>query len=660
MSSPNRRDSSRALRAIPKTSHFDAAATQLDPRPPRFFDDEPRRNEIPSFVTPVRSASRRPTADRSAAPARGPAPSTTPPNVIPFTKPRAIAAIAASNPGAVMTMTPAAAVAPTKAMTSPPPHSAPPMHLDSSWSPAGASSSSSVSADRLATGWTPPHAVKAIAQPASARAPSISTAWPAASTAAPAHAAAQSAQYAHAHAHAAPAAAARHAAPVHAAPAHAASVHAAPVHAAPAPAFAPAAPVFAAPAAPPPVVTTRPASQMSIAVPVPGVPGVPGVPAAPAEPQAKWTEYDQLGLGQPKLKLPKLKLPKLSSQQTAKLIVNAYKLLGFGILTIIVIVLVGYIASSAFYYFSESWIVPMAISPTDEKVVSLQAQLAEQQTARDRIADDLQQAERTIVAQQTFQAEFAKAIRSDLEGRKLALSRIRELATAAARTRTAIKNQNAAYANASRQRMAQEYAAGLIDRTAMLSGKYQLAQITSSNLTLAERQAEFETRAAELEAQTRSLDAILTNAQGSGGAALSYEVLRIKQEYEASRLDLAKSTESLTTLKAALARQDKIVSALQQSAYLRAARDGSQVAFVPYDNLSNVSKGASLYGCKLGMVFCYHVGEVLEVLPGEVQFKHPHRDRNLRGQLVVLKLDKDDADAAADDVLFAGGRPILF
>jgi hypothetical protein len=649
MSSPNRRDSSRALRAIPKTPHFDGAATQLDPRPPRFFDDEPRRNEIPSFVTPVRSASRKPTDGRSAAPARGPAPSTTPPNVIPFTKPRAIAAIAASNPGAVMTMTPAPASAPTKAMTSPPPHSAPPMHLDSSWSPAGASSSSSVPADRLATGWTPPHAVKAIAQPASPRAPSIATAWPAANTAAPVHAAAQPAQYAHAHAHAAPVAAARHAAPVHAAP----------LHSAPAPAFAPSAPAFAAPvhAAPPPVVTTRPASQMSIAVPA-AVPAA--ASGAPAEPQAKWTEYDQLGLGQPKLKLPKLKLPKLSSQQTAKLIVNAYKLLGFGILTIIVIVLVGYIASSAFYYFSESWIVPMAISPTDEKVVSLQSQLAEQQTARDRIADDLQQAERTIVAQQTFQAEFAKAIRSDLEGRKLALSRIRELATAAARTRTAIKNQNAAYANASRQRMAQEYAAGLIDRTAMLSGKYQLAQITSSNLTLAERQAEFETRAAELEAQTRSLDAILNNAQGSGNAALSYEVLRIKQEYEASRLDLAKSTESLTTLKAALARQDKIVSALQQSAYLRAARDGSQVAFVPYDNLSNVSKGASLYGCKLGMIFCYHVGEVLEVLPGEVQFKHPHRDRNLRGQLVVLKLDKDDAAAAADDVLFAGGRPILF
>lgn len=371
----------------------------------------------------------------------------------------------------------------------------------------------------------------------------------------------------------------------------------------------------------------------------------------PSPAPAPWAEYEALGLGKPKAG---------AQQQAAKLIVNAYRMLGFGILTIIVVVLIGYIASTAFYYFSNSWIVPMAVSPTDEKVVSLQAQLAEQQNTRDRLTDELQQAERAILAQQTFQAEFAKAIRSDLEGRKLALERVQELATAAAQTRAAIKSQNAAYANASRQRMAQEYAAGLIDRTAMLSGKYQLAQISSSNLSLAERQAEFETRAAELEAQTRSLDAILTDAQGSGGPALSYEVLRIKRELDASRLDLAKAVEARNTLKAALGRQDKIVAALEQSAYLRAVREKASVAFVPYGNLSRVEKGTSLYACKLGMVFCYHVGEVLEVLPGEVQFKHPKRDHNLRGQMVVLKLDEEDADAASDDVLFAGGRPILF
>lgn len=363
-----------------------------------------------------------------------------------------------------------------------------------------------------------------------------------------------------------------------------------------------------------------------------------------------WAQYEALGLG----------APRPPSQRAAKLIVTAYRLLGFGILTVIVFVLIGYIATTAFFYVSDSWVVPMAVSPTDEKVVAQQAQLAEQQHARDRLADELNQAERAIAAQQTFQAEFARAIRSDLEGRKLALGRLRELAGAAAATRTAIKHQSSAYAQASRRRMAAEYAAGLIDRDRMLSGKFQLAQITSSNLSLAERQAELDTRAADLETEARSLEAILGHAETSGDVALSYEVLRIKRELESSKLDLARSVESRDTLKAALERQDRLLAALRQSAQLRALRDGATVAFVPYGNLSNATKGTSLYACKVAMVFCYHVGEVLEVLPGEVQFKHPHRDKQLRGQLVELKLDADDADAASEDVLFAGGRPLLF
>ena len=657
MSSTNRRDPARALRPIPKAMHLDEPTT-IDARAPR-FSDGPRHGEFPSFVTPVRSAS---SASRSGA--QGPA--ATPPNVIPFTKPRAIAAVAAANPNAVVTMAPSTSAhvqrRETKRHATPPAPitttraASPSPAANDSWSnPTGVSQRAVRSAkgspapaissqSQVSTGWTPPHGVKPVAQPASAQGPAIAvTAWPAAnapstsiSSLATAQKPAQSAPLA-----IAPVAQVAHVA-------HVAAMPAMPPAQARPHAVAPAMPAPAMPAMPP-AAPARQAVQM---------------PAAPVAdphqaPQTKWGEYHQLGLGPPKLQLPKL-LRKINSQQTAKLIVNAYRLLGFAILTIIVIVLVGYIASTAFYYFSSSWIVPMAVSATDEKVVGLSAQLAEQQNSRDRLADELQQAERSIASQQLFQTEFAKAIRSDLEGRKLALGRIRDLATNASRTRAAIKNQNSAYANASRKRMQQEYAAGLIDRSAMLSGNFQLAQISSSNLSLAERQAEFETRAAELEAQTRSLDAVLASAQGNAGTALSYEVLRIKREYDASRLDLAKAIESRDTLKSALERQNKIVSALQQSAYLRALREKAQVAFVPYSNLSKAEKGSSLYACKLGMLFCYNAGEVLEVMPGEVQFKHPQRDRMLRGQMVVLKLDEDDADAAADDVLFVGGRPILF
>jgi hypothetical protein len=267
----------------------------------------------------------------------------------------------------------------------------------------------------------------------------------------------------------------------------------------------------------------------------------------------------------------------------------------------------------------------------------------------------LDQAERAITVQQAFQGEFAKAIQSDLDGRKAALERMHQLAHAAASTRTQIKRSNNAYASESQRRMAEEWKAGLIDRNAMLSGKFQLAQISSSNLSLIERQAEYETRAADLETQTRSLEALLANTTTNG--AMSYDVLRIKQEYESSRLETQKAIETRDTLKTALAREDKLVDSLKHSAYLRAMADGAQVAYVPYGNLDKVKKGDRLYGCKLGMIFCHNVGTVLDVLPGEVLFKHPNRDKQLRGQMIELKLE--DGAAATDDVLFVGGRPML-
>lgn len=379
-------------------------------------------------------------------------------------------------------------------------------------------------------------------------------------------------------------------------------------------------------------------------IPITPITPIPAITDAPAD--STWSEFEELGL-KPQSQI---------AQKASKLVVNVYRVLGFSILTIIVIVLVGYIAMTTFYYFSDSWVVPQMIQPSDEKVVSLQAQLNEQQNARDKIAAELAQAERAIVAQKGYEAEFAKSVRSDLEGRRAALLRLRDLAAAARGTRNAIKASNAAYAAAQQKKMADEYAAGLVDRNGMLAGKFQLAQITSSNLSLAERQAEFETKAAELEAQTRSLDAILADVPTQ--TPLSYDVLRIKQEHETSKLVLAQAAASRDVFKAALERQDQVVAGIKRSSYLKAIADGATVAFVPYGNLKNVSPKAPLYTCRVGIIICHKVGEVIEVLPGEVSFRHPHRDKMIRGQMVEMRLT--DGNAAEDDVMFVGGRPLLF
>jgi hypothetical protein len=382
------------------------------------------------------------------------------------------------------------------------------------------------------------------------------------------------------------------------------------------------------------------------------MPAMPAPTAAPAIHHHPYAVYEQIGLGAP------VAMP--NRQKATRAVVSAYRGIGFLILSIIVVVLVGYITTSVFYMMSDSWIEPMVVSPTDERVLTLKSQLAEKINVRDQVALELQHTERYIVSQQEFQSEFVKAVKADLAERKTTLRRLKSLASGYAGERSRIRRSNREFAKQSKAQMHKEYAARLIDRSEYLQGNFQLGQIATSNLSLAERQVEFETRAREIDGEARALEAILTQKQAEGGAdgSLSYEVLKVKQEYDQSRLDTQKAIESRAALKESLARYDAIIGSIKRSPWLRAADHTADVAFVPYGNLDDVKAGEPVYACGLEMIFCHEVGSVKELLPGEVTFKHPFREKDLRGQMV--ELDLDDDDAVAKSVLFVGGRPMLF
>ena len=371
-------------------------------------------------------------------------------------------------------------------------------------------------------------------------------------------------------------------------------------------------------------------------------------PAAP--PAAPWQRFEAVGLVDP---APRGRTAKAA----AKLVVSSYRVLGIGILSLIVFVLIGYVGTSAFYYLSHTWVVPTIISPTDDKVVAARNELAAAQNLRGKLVTDLHDTERAVAVEQQFQLEFMHAVADDLAGRKAALDRVRALAGATASTRSHVRSTTASYATSFAQRQQTEYAAGLIDRGALMAGTYQVAQMSSSNLSLAEKQAELEGQAQELARQTAALDALLAMPEQTTGP-ISYDVLKIKRDLAASKLALAKALETRDTLTASLARQDEMIHGLQQSAYLRALADNATVALVPYGNLGNASPGASLYACKVAMVWCHEVGAVLLVLPGELPIRHPHTDATLRGQMIELRLT--DAAAAEDEVLFVGGKPLAF
>jgi hypothetical protein len=381
---------------------------------------------------------------------------------------------------------------------------------------------------------------------------------------------------------------------------------------------------------------------------------------SPAQRRArrKWQTYDDIGLPPPDHAPAAPEAAPAQSwlhKSASKLLVSTYRLMGFGILTIIVVALVSYIATTLFYYGSHTWLVPTAVSTSDEKVVQLRSELAAQQNNRDKIAADLTSIDKAILAERAFQNEYAKAIAADVEGRRQSLEKVRELAGAAASTRTEIRSANDEFASEEAKRASEEYKAGLIDRNGMIAHKQQMAGLATTNLGLAEKQADYERQAEELQLQTNALEGLIS---GKGAHALSYDVLKIKRDYDSSKLEVDRDIAQRDALKASLGRVDAIIAGLKKSPYLRALDDQAQVAMVPYANVGNAKKGAPVYGCHIGMLWCHQVGTVAEVLPSEVQVTSPHGGKTARGLMVELKLD--DQDAAREDVLFAGTKPLGF
>jgi hypothetical protein len=346
---------------------------------------------------------------------------------------------------------------------------------------------------------------------------------------------------------------------------------------------------------------------------------------------------------------------RLDRAQINKWIVTTYKLIGFAVLTLIVGALISYLAANLYYWSSTSWIVPTILSPTDDHVLDLSARMAEQASMRDKLAADLADANRIIAVQEEFLDNARKALAEELADRRSELHRLALLNRDLESTGSEMRSSSRAFSRFSRHKLAAEYGAHIIDREGAINGALQLSQLAQGNLSLAQKRVEIDERAAELTRQSDSLAAIVSNEPATRH---SYEVLRMLQDVKRAQLELAKARDNKRVLAAGVERYQRLVGAIAESPYLRAVQHQGTIAFVPYENLSRMQPGTSLYSCALGLLWCHRVGQVVAVLPGELPFKHPLHNSMVRGQAVQVALT--DGRAAERKTLFAGGRPILF
>jgi hypothetical protein len=156
---------------------------------------------------------------------------------------------------------------------------------------------------------------------------------------------------------------------------------------------------------------------------------------------------------------------------------------------------------------------------------------------------------------------------------------------------------------------------------------------------------------------------VATLAEKEGLRTVQGAVLR--REIDQATLERADALDRKVTLTQRLKELDgrindqrQVLDRINASPYIKASQQEVIVAFVPYQNLSTVRPGASLYGCSWGLVGCSKVGKVIRQIEGEMQGVHPHDNSFQRGVMVEVELS--DRSAGEETVLFAGKKPLWF
>lgn len=187
------------------------------------------------------------------------------------------------------------------------------------------------------------------------------------------------------------------------------------------------------------------------------------------------------------------------------------------------------------------------------------------------------------------------------------------------------------------------------------------AEITQrDNLKLEKAQLEAELAALDRRIETnQSFEADYSEIAKADRDLASLLARRQVDEARLERLEAvdrrAVLKDKLATLEGGIARYDRLISQFKDSPYIAAREREVVVAFVPYENLDQIHPGISIYGCKLRLVWCAEVGEVVNILEGEVTNNHPQSGSSERGLLLEIRLS--EAWAAKERALFAGSKP---
>jgi len=363
-----------------------------------------------------------------------------------------------------------------------------------------------------------------------------------------------------------------------------------------------------------------------------------------------------------------------------KIIVSIYKSMGFIVLIVIVGGMLFYLASTGFYMFNNSWVIPTILSPSNDKVVAARFKYLEYFHQLGRLETEL-----VDIKQQHEHLSFAQDLQKNIQRnltRALIAERKRANKDLAALNSILESHKSSKIASTTSHSYGDELAAslqsqldhGLIDNEEFLRSHQMLNQWTMSRLSHQEKLTDFENRTSALQRNVqwlqdlqglseRSFHQSLLTLTKHEGADL--ETLRKEQPLYASAIESSELMVKSEVLKKRSLYLEKIIGdyretlkKLEKNPYLRASHSPVVVAFVPYANLDAITAGTAIVGCYLEFIFCKQVGKVDRVLDGEVTFQHPLNGHTLRGQLIEIAIA--DNSWTKSHTLLTHRSPFLF
>jgi hypothetical protein len=360
----------------------------------------------------------------------------------------------------------------------------------------------------------------------------------------------------------------------------------------------------------------------------------------------------------------------VASSNLNKLLVSAYKLIGFGLLAAILIGIVSYVGIHGFYLVHKAWVVPTVVSPNDPVVLDLRARIAHEDWMRHKVLADraalevqLRKAKRVAELERLYQSQFKRAMKRDAAFRRSTLKELATIRAEQAGIQREVQTSLSAMIAQTQKTLKRDFDAQLIDKEHVTREKFHLAQMALAQATASQSRVDLDEKIRRLSLEVE----VFENAGEAARASepLNYEGLTLQREHENSLIqalgagdDVEALARGIDEMDQAVVHYDEILNSLEESPMLRATQGKLTLAFIPYDNQDSIGEGAPVYACRLGVVVCSKVGRVLTYFEGELKQAHPVYGRELRGQLAELVLE--DPASAKQAVLHVNRPPLWF